>query len=141
MWQAKGANSPSRNTEIYNGDRSPLIKPSDVALALAQPRASVFAMFYRGLLKHRSDRTVCRYHADHWRQTLRSRITLAAANELKLLPGYDVYALLKSSGLVELTLFAAQLDTTVSSQRVAICCRRYASCHETRKECGGLNRL
>jgi molybdopterin-binding protein len=32
-------------------------------------------------------------------QTLRSRITLAAANELKLVPGMTLYALLKSSGL------------------------------------------
>ena len=76
------------------------VKPSDVALALAQPSGISIRNVLQGEIKHiaatESFADITLAIGD---QTLRSRITLAAANELKLVPGMTLYALLKSSGL------------------------------------------
>lgn len=76
------------------------IKPGDVALATAKPNGISIRNILQGTIENIA--TTERF-ADITLaigdQALRSRITLAAANELKLIPGMTIYALLKSSGL------------------------------------------
>ena len=91
----------SQYRNLQSGEQVTLnLRPSDVALALAQPKGVSIRNVLQGAIENIS--TTERF-ADITlaigEQTLRSRITLAAANELKLVPGLTVYALLKSSSL------------------------------------------
>ncbi len=76
------------------------LRPSDVALALEQPKGISIRNILQVAIK---TVTTTERFADITltigEQTLRSRITLAASNDLELVPGMTAYALLKSSAL------------------------------------------
>ena len=91
----------SQYRNLQTGDQVTLnIKPSDVALALAQPSGISIRNILQGVVTNiAATERFTDITLTIGDQTLRSRITLAAANELKLVPGMTLYALLKSSGL------------------------------------------
>jgi molybdate transport system ATP-binding protein len=91
----------SQYRNLQTGDQVTLnIKTSDVALALAQPSGISIRNILQGVITNiAATERFTDITLTIGDQTLRSRITLAAANELKLVPGMTLYALLKSSGL------------------------------------------
>ena len=91
----------SQYRNLQTGDQVTLnIKPRDVALALAQPSGISIRNILQGVIKNiAATEQFADITLSIGDQTLRSRITLAAANELKLAPNMSIYALLKSSGL------------------------------------------
>ena len=91
----------SQYRDLQPGDQVTLnLKPSDVALASDRPKGISIRNVLHGVIE---DITTTQSFADVTlaigTQTLRSRITLAACKELKLVPGMTAYALLKSSSL------------------------------------------
>ncbi len=91
----------SQYRNLHNGDQVTLnLRPGDVALATTQPSGLSIRNILQGVIENiATSEKFADITVAIGDQALRSRITLAAAKELKLTQGMTIYALLKSSGL------------------------------------------